>query len=247
MRVGVDMFSYSSFRRMLVRGVRDHPSQCIFAPHEDVGDAHLADGRGDGRELGRPFFIVLVGYGVVVASPMTRITGVDHPLVAHVALLGLLGRAAAHSRIDSRPVPFILIAWARVRVRVKKTTHRTGAPFAGVPAVAGGVGALRAPDLAQAEAPELDLGDVRLEGPVRPQGQSVDEPPGPAPLFGEHHEALRRLGASRKIERARALCRSQLVDLARRGECRGERAREEGPAHGLTLQEMQYFWVITEI
>ena len=95
-----------------------------------------------------------------------------------------------------------------------------------------------------AEAPELDLGNVRLEGPVRPQGQSVDEPPGPAPLFGEHHEALRRLGASRKIERARALCRSQLVDLARRGECRGERAREEGPAHGLTLQEMQYFWVM---
>ena len=231
----VDVLADGPFGSVLVRGVRDHSSESVLPPHKNIRNAQLADRGRHGRELGGPFFIVLVGYGVVVASPMTRITGVDHPLVAHVALLGLLGRAAAHSRIDSRPVPFILIAWARVRVRVKKTTHRTGAPFAGVPAVAGGVGALRAPDLAQAEAPELDLGDVRLEGPVRPQGQSVDEPPGPAPLFGEHHEALRRLGASRKIERARALCCSKLVDLARRGECRGERAgRDEGSTHDST-------------
>ena len=98
MRVGVDVFSYSSFRRMLVRGVRDHPPQRVLPPHEDVGDAHLADGRGDGRELGRPFFIVLVGYGVVVASPMTRVGRVDHPLVAHVAFLGVFRGTAADSQ-----------------------------------------------------------------------------------------------------------------------------------------------------
>ena len=118
-----------------------------------------------------------------------------------------------------------------VRVRVEEAPHRAGASFGGVPAVARGVRAFGSFYFPHAEAPELDLGDVRLEGAVRPQGQSVDEPSGTASLFGEHHEALRRLGASREIERARALCRSQLVDLARRGGRDGDAGEREDAAH----------------
>ena len=115
-----------------------------------------------------------------------------------------------------------------VRVRVEEAPHGAGASFGRVLAVARGVRTLGPPNLAQAEAPKFYFRDVRLEGPVRPQGQSVDEPARAASLFGEHHETLRRLGASRKIERARALCRSQLVDLARgRGRDGGAGERED--------------------
>ena len=47
---------------------------------------------------------------------------------------------------------------------------------------------------------------------------------------------LRRLGASCEIERARALCGSQLVDLARRGGRDGERAGREGYSAHRRLQ-----------
>ena len=60
------------------------------------------------------------------------------------------------------------VSHTAVRVRVEEPPHRAGASFGGVPAVARGVRAFGSFYFPHAEAPELDLGNVRLEGPVRP-------------------------------------------------------------------------------